>query len=381
MKKKILFIVFMLSLHILNAHSKSLYIEESIDSLTFVYVDSLICEQGACHLYDFSLLSSLDSVKKSIKEINDKLLDIKAQKNRIIRVRDTVFIKNESIIQEQHEHNMFIDSVLHDVNIQLALMQSEINNSKFVGIIKWGVFTIVGMLIIIMVFLLIMYINIRNYKKYTEVLHSELKDNNGKTYSLISEKASFIEGLIDKLGITINDGFEIIKHESLHKSDLNVISSKPTLEAYNNSVYEFITINDHIASLKRKETKELLNCMFAFLSMHDDDSESLLIKVRESNIPDDQKRQFVSLVSQIQAFLENKKSVINNWLSVESKNGAQDYISCLRYPLGLMYDKELDRDILGEDITGYPIKWVHKLGYYFPGCTIQPYREKSLVEI
>ena len=48
-------------------------------------------------------------------------------------------------------------------------------------------------------------------------------------------------------------------------------------------------------------------------------------------------------------------------------------------PEGLTFDESLDEDVLGDNIDGQQITMVHKMGFYFPGNTIKPYREKSVV--
>lgn len=177
---------------------------------------------------------------------------------------------------------------------------------------------------------------------------------------------------------TTNNASESEQNLAKENNDKQI---KPTLEAYNHSVNEFRTINDHINSLRRRETRILLHYMYRFLAMQNTDASQLLQQIRETNISDNEKEQFVSLVSQIQAFLVKKKPIIDLWLSFESKDEVHDYLSGLRLPIGQSFDENLDRDILGDDLTGQTINVVHKMGFYFPGNTIAPYRELSIVSI
>lgn len=156
---------------------------------------------------------------------------------------------------------------------------------------------------------------------------------------------------------------------------------KPSLDAYNTGVYEFTTINDHVANLRRKDTKPLVMAMYRYLSLHSVDKTELLSEIRSSTISEDAMEQFVALVSRIEAFLIQKKPIIDAWLYWEPKEGVVNYESAIRMPEGLTFDKSFDEDVLGDNIEGQQISMVHKMGYYFPGNTIKPYREKSVVSV
>ena len=97
------------------------------------------------------------------------------------------------------------------------------------------------------------------------------------------------------------------------------------------------------------------------------------------NISENRKEQFVSLVSQIQSFLKQRKPIIDAWLYNDSRDNVKDYLTGLRLPIGELFDEDLDRDVLGEASTGQMIKFVQRMGYYFPGNTVAAYREKSIV--
>lgn len=154
---------------------------------------------------------------------------------------------------------------------------------------------------------------------------------------------------------------------------------KPSLDAYNTCVYEFTTINDHVANLRKRDTKPLVMDMYRFLSLQSVDKSALLSQIRSANISEDAMEQFVALVSRIDAFLTQKKPIIDTWLYYEPKDGIVSYESAIRMPEGLTFDESLDEDVLGDNIEGQQISMVHKMGFYFPGNTIKPYREKSVV--
>ncbi len=154
---------------------------------------------------------------------------------------------------------------------------------------------------------------------------------------------------------------------------------QPPLDAYNASVYEFITINDHVSKLRRKETKKLVMAMYRYLSQQTTDKDTLLAEIRATELTDDLREQFVSLATKIENFLTQKLPVINAWLQWEPKDGVDSYSTAIRMPEGQLFDEDLDGDIFGDNLAGKQITMVHKMGFYFPGNTISPYRVKSVV--
>jgi hypothetical protein len=154
---------------------------------------------------------------------------------------------------------------------------------------------------------------------------------------------------------------------------------KPSLQAYNNSVHRFMTLNDNIASLRKKDNKPLIQAMYCYLSGRNEDVSGLMAQIRNSDMPEEFMEQFVSLVSEISSFLSHDKSVIDAWLAHSSEEGIADYMEAVRMPEGLAFNPDMDGDVFGDDNTGMTVKHVLKLGYYFPGNTIKPYREKSTV--
>lgn len=154
---------------------------------------------------------------------------------------------------------------------------------------------------------------------------------------------------------------------------------QPPLDAYNASVYEFITINDHVSKLRRKETKKLVMAMYRYLSQQTTDKDTLLAEIRATELTDDLREQFVSLATKIENFLTQKLPVINAWLQWEPKDGVDSYSTAIRMPEGQLFDEDLDGDIFGDNLAGKQITMVHKMGFYFPGNTISPYLVKSVV--
>lgn len=154
---------------------------------------------------------------------------------------------------------------------------------------------------------------------------------------------------------------------------------KPSLQAYGDSVHKFTVINDNIYSLRRKDNKELLNKMLRYLSGLEQDTAELIKEIRNFDMPVEIKEQFISLVSEISAFMAHDKPIIDACLADNEVEGIRSYEAAVRMPAGLAFDPELDSDVLGDECDGQIIVYVRKLGYYFPGNTVKPYRQKSVV--
>ena len=58
---------------------------------------------------------------------------------------------------------------------------------------------------------------------------------------------------------------------------------KPSLESYNNSVYEFIKLNDHINSLRKRENKTLILALYKYLAKLENDKEKVLKIAKDSS--------------------------------------------------------------------------------------------------
>lgn len=198
---------------------------------------------------------------------------------------------------------------------------------------------------------------------------------------LVVHTAKFNKGheVKNTQGITPKDSEEKKPEQTTPLVPFPTKPTRPSLEAYNASVYEFTILNDQVANLKRKDTKPIVLAMYRFLSLQSADKAALLSQIRSANISEDVMEQFVALVSRIDAFLIQKKPIIDAWLYWEPKDGVDNYEKAIRMPEGLTFDESLDEDVLGDNIEGRQISMVHKMGFYFPGNTIKPYREKSVV--
>lgn len=196
---------------------------------------------------------------------------------------------------------------------------------------------------------------------YNNILY-EIKGLNGRLMAMCE--------IIDanKQGVIKEDGDEIAE-----------VVVKPNLESYNNSVYEFIKLNEHINSLRKRENKTLILALYKYLAKLESDKEKVYRLIRECNIVEDEKVQFISLVDEIENFIGHQIPIINNWLQCESNNEVKSYDDAVRIPIGQPFNSDMDRDVLGEDLSGQTIVMVYKLGFYFPGNTIKSYREKSIV--
>ena len=171
------------------------------------------------------------------------------------------------------------------------------------------------------------------------------------------------------------------KKEVTEENEVVITVCRPTLESYNNCVFEFIKLNDHIHSLGRRETRTLILALYRYLAKQETDKNEIFKLIRDCNLVEDKKEQFITIVDEIENFLGHKMQIINNWLQCELDNEIKSYEEAVRFPIGQQFDSDMDRDILGDDLSGQIIIMVHKLGFYFPGNTIKSYREKSIVSV
>ncbi len=270
-------------------------------------------------------------------------------------VRDTVIAQPDSAITASLQ---LLNEKVVGIAVQqeLSLNQQKLCEDKLEKhwiILKWIISIGIILILAILICLIYLILHARHFiknqgvKTNQDVKNDDFNNNN-------SEQNSSIDIEIQKLG-------------------------KPSLDSYNTSVYEFTTINDHVASLKRKETKTLVLNTYRYLAMQMDDKAALYGVIRTTQIPDDIKEQFVALVSRIDDFLTRQKPIIDAWLYWEPKDGIVNYKSAIRMPEGLKFDVNLDVHVLGDNFEGQQISMVHKMGFYFPGNTIKPYREKCVV--
>ena len=291
---------------------------------------------------------SIFTSPQTVKEIV-----IKETKVKIIR--DTIVIQSDSVLFTSLQ--ALNDKVVAIGKQQeLTLEQQKVYEDKSEGhllVLKWLIS--LGILIILAVLMCLIYLVIRTGKFNKDQEVKTTQDDNPKNPG--EKKTEQTDPIVPSPPKPI----------------------KPSLDAYNTCVYEFTTINDHVANLRKRDTKPLVMAMYRFLSLQAVDRSTLLSQIRSANISEDAMEQFVALVSRIDAFLTQKKPIIDAWLYWEPKDGVDNYETAIRMPEGLTFDGNLDEDVLGDNIEGKQISMVHKMGFYFPGNTIKPYREKSVV--
>ena len=135
---------------------------------------------------------------------------------------------------------------------------------------------------------------------------------------------------------------------------------------YNEAVSVFQELNDRIYELRRQR-KELQ----PFIKWLATDGEKPTI--------DEEDEALVKLAADIERFLIMQVPFINTCLVTAGENDIT-YVDCVRGDVDGMFDGTLDEEPTGLDVKdGTPIKFVLKLGYYFPDSTMTPYPVKSIV--
>ena len=308
-------------------------------------------------IFDCSLSAiAQDSIPKVTPQI---IKEVVIRETKLEIVRDTVLLQPDSAINASLQIlNAKVVSI--DTRQELISQQQKVFEDKSEEhwmVLKWMIGTGIMLILAILMCFICLVIYTRQFIKG----HSVNTDQGDKD----KDKN---ENLNDKNSV-----------QTAPTEQDSPVLTKPSLDAYNTSVYEFTTLNDHVANLRKKETKPLVLAMYRFLAMRTEDKAALLESIRSTQIPDDTMEQFVALVSRISDFLIHKKPIIDAWLYWEPKEGVASYESAVRMPEGLIFDESLDEDVLGDNIEGRQISMVHKMGFYFPGNTIKPYREKSVV--
>ncbi len=299
-----------------------------------------------------------------------KQIVIKETKWKI--VKDTVTIQSDSVLYSSLQD---LNVKVADISNQQELLKAFENKAKRNStILLWLVG--VGLIIMIGIIFCLIYLVIQTRSAIISHHEESPIQNSADKESEQRREANGSSMIANSVQDETNDNSDSIS------SGMGANLVKPeqlSLEAYNASVHEFTTINDHVSDLRKKDTKALVLAMYRYLSLKSDDKLSLLAEIRSSNISDDTKEQFVALVSRIGNFLSQRKPVIDTWLFWKPIDGINSYELSIRMPEGLIFDENLDEDVLGNDIRGQRISMVHKMGYFFPGNTIKPYREKSIV--
>lgn len=319
----------------------------------------------SCILVFSSHILAQDSIVSNQKDSTGDVETVIIRETKWRILRDTIVVKSDSALIDVFQRS--IDSLKdNQSNLEDRIIQ-ELNEVKR----NANNNTIQYLLLLTLLFIILGLIVSRLYR-------------------LSKGKLDDVEQQLGLVGRNLNDILSALDHN--HNTPMEPDSpsgsgfkpsvvERPTLEAYNASVYEFVTINDHIHNLRKKETKGMVLAMYRYFALHTTDKAQLLSEIRTANVSDDVKEQFVALVSRINNFFVQKKPIIDGWLYYEPKDGINNYESAIRMPEGLTFDDNLDEDVLGDDITGQQVSMVHKIGYYFPGNTIKPYREKSIVSV
>lgn len=345
-------------------------------------------------------ISVQDSLSRIVNNLRHELSIQKNKQSQVIvkKEYDTIYVITDNFLEQtlsaRFENN---DSILESICHQISDLKrdSPDGRTSFAGN-KSFLWLLATFVLIFGIMFWWIYKSFQRNKYLIEVVRGDIRkvgeynDNISNSINDIRNAADDLPNQLTKL----NSQIELIrssmdnisgtkKNGDLESKDddegLPKPPIKPTLDAYNHSVSEFQTINDQLYSLRGNETRNLLHSMFQLLALELKDDSHIKQQIREMNISENRKEQFVSLVSQIQSFLKQRKPIIDAWLYNDSKDNVKDYLSGLRLPIGELFDEDLDRDVLGEASTGQMIKFVQRMGYYFPGNTVAAYREKSIV--
>ena len=135
---------------------------------------------------------------------------------------------------------------------------------------------------------------------------------------------------------------------------------------YNEAVSILRTINDRIYELRqhRKELQPLIHWLAT-------DGERPTIETDNKDV--------LQLAEDIEHFLTTQMPFINACLRTLDDDGTiySDYV---RGAVGGTFDDALDEEPTGVEVqNGAPIKFVLRLGYYFPECTLALQPVKSIV--
>lgn len=142
--------------------------------------------------------------------------------------------------------------------------------------------------------------------------------------------------------------------------------SAEQMMVYNEAVSNFRALNKRIFELRRQ--REQLQPLIHWLATDGEKPQT------ESNNAD-----IAQLAKDIEHFLTTQVPFINASLSTISDDGTsyEDYV---RGAVGGTFDDSLDEEPTGSEVkNGTPIKYVLKLGYYFPESTEAQYPVKSIV--
>lgn len=329
------------------------------------------------------LLLRIDSLKLEVAAFRQQYSRELRKKTKVIK--DTIVVHSDAHIVSS------IDSLANELNSLNKFNNSSMNCIKQSLIRNWeGILILIVFLLILLILSLVtLFLFFRRMNRINtsvNAVYCKLNEQDNVLNCEQDDRISYnnilceIEGLKERLMAMC----EIIDANKLgtikeYGDEIAETVVKPSLESYNNSVYEFIKLNDHINSLRKRENKTLILALYKYLAKLENDKEKVLILIRECNLVEDEKVQFISLVDEIENFIGHQIPIINKWLRCEPGSEIISYEDAVRIPIGRMFNADMDRDILGDDLSERTITMVHKLGFYFPGNTIKSYREKSIV--
>lgn len=154
------------------------------------------------------------------------------------------------------------------------------------------------------------------------------------------------------------------REQESHESNKRLTAEQ--MMVYNEAVSVFKELNERIYELRRqrKELQPLIKWLAT-------DGEK-----PKTGDGDDT---LAKLAADIERFLIMQVPFINACLVTAGEND-MTYIDCVRGDVDGMFDSTLDEEPTGLDVEeGTRIKFVLKLGYFFPDATISPYPVKSIV--
>lgn len=135
---------------------------------------------------------------------------------------------------------------------------------------------------------------------------------------------------------------------------------------YNEAVRAFLLLNDRIYELRsmRKDLQPLIHWLVT-------DGDKPIVKTDDERI--------IELIEDIRKFLVTQVPFINACISTINDDG-MTYSDYLRAATGQPFDSTLDVEQAGAEVEeGSTIKYVLKIGYYFPDSRIATHPVKSIV--
>lgn len=336
-------------------------------------------------------------LNKKIRHIStssQKASDILKQHTLILSELNGRVTADSALLEKMLLFNKSQSDSIISIHSEIKLVRQEQDFNKSLMHILLCVVILIFIVIILILYTLLRKLKLRN----DDIAIKEI-DN---LSTLLKEKFSIIENAISELSHTpcvpldqiyryvdeikksndsrFNEIRELINDISIKNNQESSIQEDidvPPVERYNNAVYHFTKINGHISEMRKSNTKNLIILAYKYLTCKIDKN-SFVFEVKESGIINDDKLQFYAIADNIENFIIRDKPIIDHWLAANHSNNIHDYLSAIRMPLDELFDADLDRDIFDDECDGQRITMVYKLGYHFPGNTIDPFRKKSL---